>query len=291
MMKRYFLILLFGIAVLPAIGQGVTDYYQLPAKGPQYNSLLARYGGAQVRDRWYVALDGFVRTDRAQLDNSLNGLIESDLVGKAGWGVVVGWAYRERWMIEGGYARTPIHTQLSVSNANPPLSVRNTNVQNAFVFRTKRLIFSTSKPWLRSGFWLSGGMWVSPNISQQQNQLFVSGNRFAGRWESNESFQLESQTQTTTPLTTLAELGAEYNVRLTKDFDLGFSIRKLWGLSRSLTTDVTFTANRMAPMQTQLLGTGSGMTYGVTLRYTFLTHRNKTNVLDVQGKRFINRIQ
>ncbi|GAB3957040.1 hypothetical protein GCM10028805_48640 [Spirosoma harenae] len=291
MRKIYLLYVLLGLAVLPACGQGVTDYYQLPENGQQYKRLLSRYGGPQVRDRWYVALDGFVRTDRAQLDNSFNGLIQSDLVGKAGWGVVVGWAYRERWMVEGGYARMPIHTQMTISNTTPALSIRYSNDQNSFVLRGKRLLLSTSKPWLRSGFWVSGGMWVIPNTSPQEGRVSVTGFRRQGRYETQEAFQLTSETNTNARTATLAELGAEYNVRLTNALDLGLSVRKIWGLSNSVTTDITYTASRMAPQQTQLLGAGSGMSYGLTLRYNFAVRRTLSNVLDIQGKTPKGKIQ
>ena len=86
MMKRYLLYVLLAVVVLPVCGQGVTDYYRLPDQGHQYNRLVSRYGGPAIQNRWYVALDGFVKTDRAQLSNSLNGLIESDLIGKSGMG-------------------------------------------------------------------------------------------------------------------------------------------------------------------------------------------------------------
>ena len=284
MMKRYLLFLLIGFAVLPALGQGVTDYYQVPEKGQQYKRLLSRYGGPQVRNRWYVALDGFVRTDRARLDNSFNGLIQSDLVGKVGWGVLLGWSYKEQWMVEGGYARMPIHTQLSTNNTSPSFVSRSTNDRNAFVLRGKRLVLSTSKPWLRSGFWLSGGMWVVPNSGQDASHISVTGNRSPGRWESAESFQLTSQTQTTPQMTAVAEVGAEYNVRLSNAIDLGFSVRKLWGLANAITTDVNYTANRATSQQAQLQGAGTGMSYGVTLRYSYATRRNLANVLGIQGK-------
>ena len=85
MMKHYLLYILIGLAVIPACGQGVTDYYQVTQNRQQYQRLLNRYGGPQIRDRWYVALDGFVKTDRAQLDNAYDGLIENNTVSKAGW--------------------------------------------------------------------------------------------------------------------------------------------------------------------------------------------------------------
>lgn len=284
-MKHYLLYILIGLVTLPACGQGVTDYYQLPEKNGPASRLLNRYGGPQIRDRWYVSLEGFARTDRAKLDNSFDGLITSDVVTRAGWGVLLGWSYRERWAVEGGYSRTPIHTQLSISHTNPVVSARSTNDRHAFVLRGKSLLFSTSKPWLRSGFWVSGGMWAMPNSSQEVDRFSLNtGSRYPGRWEAPESFQLTSQTQTSSQLTTLAEVGVEYNVRLSSALDLGITARKLWGLGNAITTDVTYTANRMASQQAQLRGTGSGMSFGVSLRYSYAIRRHRTNVLNVQGK-------
>jgi hypothetical protein len=298
MMKRYLLYVLLGFAVLPACGQGITDYYRLPERSQQYDRLLTRYGGPYIKSRWYVALDGFIRTDRAKLDNSLDGLIKSDLVGKAGWGAVIGWSYRERWAIEGGYARMPIHTQVSVTNASSPLVFRYNSSPSAFGLRGKRLIVSTSKPWLRSGFWLSGGMWLIPNSGQKEGHFSLIGYRYSGRRETPDTLRLTSETQANARMTTLAELGAEYNIKLSNSIDLGFSVRKFWGLGNALTTDVTYAVNypnspggnvadvgsRTSVQKAQLLGDGSGMSYGFTLRYTYSIRRNLANALDVGGK-------
>lgn len=284
MIKHYLFCVLFGIVLLPARGQGVADYYRAPDRGSQYNRLLARYGGPHILDRWYVTLDGFVRTDRARIDNSLNGLIGSDPVAKVGVGAVVGWTYHERWAVEGGYARMPIHTQVSVRNGAYPLVYRYTNGRDAFVLRGKRLLLSTSKPWLRSGFWLSGGLWLVPNGGQSEGQFSLKGYRYRGRGESPDTLHLLSQTRTGTRVTTMAELGAEYNVRLSDNVDLGFSVRKFWGLASSIVTDVNYAINRAPVQQAKLQGTGTGMSYGVTLRYTYAIRRNLPNALDVRGK-------
>ncbi|MBD2752452.1 hypothetical protein [Spirosoma validum] len=285
MMKRYLLIILLGLAVFPVCGQGVTDYYRAPDQGQQYSRLLTRYGGSTIQNRWYVALEGFVRTDRAQLDNSFNGLIESDRVTRLGGSAVIGWVYRERWAVEAGYAQMPIHTQVSVVEASSPLTFRYTNAHSAFVLRGKRLVLSTSKPWLRSGFWLSGGLWGIPNNGQREGSFSISGTRYLNMRETRVPVQLVGHTSVNGQPTTLAEVGAEYAIRLSSAVDLGFSVRKFFGLGNSITTDVSYAEKQGPVQQAQLQGDGTGMSYGTTLRYTFSTRRKMTSVLDVQGKK------
>ncbi|RYC68747.1 hypothetical protein [Spirosoma sordidisoli] len=284
MMKRYLMYILFGLAVLPAYSQGITDYYRLPDRVHQYDRLLLKYGGPTVRDRWYVALDGFLTTNRAQLDNSFGGLIESDRIIRAGMGGAIGWSHRERWAVEAGYARMPIQTQVSISNASYPINFRYQTIGDAFMLRGKRRVLSTSGPWLRSGFWLSGGIWVLPNSGQQEGRFSLLGYRYRGRSETPDTLRLVSNTNAASRPTAVAELGAEYNVRLSNSLDLGFSVRKRWGLNPALTTDVRYTVNQSAPQEAQLISRGSGMNYGLTLRYTLAIRRTVPDVLDVQGK-------
>jgi hypothetical protein len=282
MMKNYVLFFLLLIVTLPAMSQDMTDYYRMPERNNTSGRLLARYGGPTIRDRWYVAFDGFVRTDRAQLENSLGGLVESGLVTKAGWGAMIGWSYRERWAIEGGYARMPIHTQVTVGNSYRPTTFRYTNVGNAFMVRGKRLIASTSGRWLRSGFWLSAGMHLVPTNGQQEARLALVRYGNWGKMEVPDT--LRSLTNESPQLTALAELGAEYNIRLSNAVDLGFSVRRLWGLGNAMTTDVRYVSSKGTMQQTALHGSGTGMSYGVSLRYTYALRRTRsTNVLEVKG--------
>ncbi len=284
MMRHFLLYLLLVFMALPALGQGQSDYYRLPGRGQHYEQVQFRYGGPTIRDRWYVALDGFVNTGRAHIDNSINGLINSDRSTRLGAGLSLGWSYRERWAIEAGYARLPIQTKVSVQSGGYPLVYRYQGIGDGFVLRGKRRIFSTSGPWLRSGFWLSAGAWVIPNSGQQEGRFSLYGYRYRGEGQTSDTLRLVSNTVAASRATAIAELGAEYNVRLSNSFDLGFQVRKRIGLSDVLTTDVRYTVNQYPAQQAQLTSNGSGMTYGVTLRYTLSLRRNTPDVLDVTGK-------
>lgn len=281
MMNRYRLFWILTSFALPAFGQSTADYYQLPDRGRQYERLLNRYGGAYTRDRWYVGLDGFVRTDRAQLNNDFGGLLASGPVAKVGGSVVIGWAYRERWAVEAGYAYMPLHTQLTVGRQ---LSFQYANEKQGIVLRAKRLILSTSGPWHRSGFWLSAGVWAIPNAGITRDPFSLRGYGYRGRNEAPDSLRITATTQTSTHPTGLAEVGMEYNIRLGSRFDLGFAVRKFWGLGNSLTTDVTYRVNSQAPQYAQLTANGAGMSYGLTLRYNYAIRRNLPSVLNVRGR-------
>lgn len=287
MMKRYLSFLLLGLIALPALGQEMADYYRLPDKhqqNHQYERLLARYGGAYTRDRWYFSVSGFLRTDRAQLDNSFNGLIGSESVTKPGWSAMIGWAYRERWAVEAGYTRSPIHSEILI-NSEYPYTFRYSNDKQALVLRGKHMILSTSGPWRRSGFWLTGGVWLVPNSGQDKGNFSLAGYGFRDwRREKFDTLRLTSQTVANRQPTAILEAGVEYNVRLTDRIDMGFSVRKLWGLGNSLTSNVSYVVNGREAQQAQFQGMGSGVSYGVTFRYTYANRRIMPNVLDIQGK-------
>jgi len=134
-------------------------------------------------------------------------------------------------------------------------------------------------------------MWLIPNNGQLDGPNTVTGYKYQGRRETPDIWQLTSQTRTNTQVTTMAEVGAEYNVRLSNHVDFGLSVRKFWGLGNSLTTDVTYTVNHSALQQAQLQANGTGMSYGVSLRYTLGIRRTPSNVLELQGKNQRNKIQ
>ena len=287
MTKHYPLFLMALRIGTSALGQTATDYYQLPARQPHaYSRVLARYGGAYTRDRWYVGLTGFVRTDRAQLDNSLGGLIGSNRVIRPGWGLVLGWTARERWTVEAGYTNSPAHSELVIDRGRFPYTYSYTSDNHSFLLRGKYMLLSTSGPWRRSGFWISGGMWLVPGSGASRGDLLMAGYAYRARaGEQIDTLRLTGQTQVSSRPTAIAELGAEYTVRLSNRLDLGLSARKLWGLSSAVDTDLQYRISSQATQYAQLKGAGSGMTYGLTLRYSFALNQKLASVWKSPGSR------
>lgn len=286
MSKLYIVLFLAGFAALPTMGQQVSDYYRLPDRNQvQYDRLLTRYGGAYIKDRWYVALTGFVRADKALLDNSIGGMVGARRVVRPGWGALLGWAYKEKWAVEAGYVQSPAHTSLSVDRGRiVPSLFQYANDQHSFVLRAKRMLFSTSGPWRRSGFWLTAGMWAVPGKGGNRGELSLAEYAYRSR-EKVDTLRLSGETQLSNTPSVIAELGAEYNVRLSNRFDLGISARKLWGLGSSIDTDLTYSTTSQPTQYAQLRGVGSGMTYGLTLRYSLAINQPLSKVLKTTGSR------
>lgn len=288
MNKLYLVLFLIGLAAFPTLGQQSSDYYRLPDRNQtQYDRVLTRYGGAYVKDRWYVALTGFVRSDKASLDNLMGGMIDAKRVVKPGWGLLLGWAYKEKWAVEAGYVQSPSHTSLQIERRRFANPLQYTSDEHNFVLRGKRMLFSTSGPWRRSGFWLTGGAWLVPGKGGSRGQLSLADYAYQAS-EKIDTLRLAVQTQLSTVPTVIAELGAEYNVRLSNHVELGVSARKLWGLGSSMNTDLAYRTTSQPTQYAQLRGMGSGMTYGLTLRYSFAIRQPLPSVLKNTGSRLGN---
>ena len=281
-MKATYTFLLFCLISSAVLAQGSSDYYKpREATKRDYDRLLVRYG-SYLAQRWYFGAEGFLRADQGHLSNSFGGLIASNTVTRPGWSAVIGWTYRDAWALEAGYARSPIHNELAISQ----YTFQFQNERNGFLLRTKRQLFSTSPQERRSGLWATAGLWLIPNAGEHKSRLSFEGYGRRGYQREIDTLVITTQTATNTRATGLAELGLEYNVRLSSRVDLGIYARKYWGLGSSITTDLTYSVNGQLPQTATLQGRGSGASFGVSLRYTY-TRKHlvaKNNIYDLRGK-------
>ncbi|MDQ1089210.1 hypothetical protein [Siphonobacter sp. SORGH_AS_1065] len=275
-MIRRFFFLLFLLSSLAARAQEIPTYYELPHRriNPVQNPM---------RHRWYLGLEGFLRSDQGVLTSSLGGLITSQpSVTKASWSVLVGYSYRDRWNVEAGYARAPIHNQLTLVIAPQPYDFTFKNESHAAVIRLKAKLFSTTQPKEKAGFWLTGGAWLVPNSGKYVDGFIMEGYRFS-RFHTD-TISLLSQTHTAMQVTPLLELGVEYNVRLSNRLEMGFYGRKLWGFRPSIYTDLTYSENNVQTQTSKLTGNGTGWSFGLALRYTYSFKRTMANVYALKGR-------
>lgn len=293
----------FWLSVLvgPAFAQGLTDYYRpavepLDASRPTTRSrraelthLVARYGEAYIRERWYVGLDGFFRTDRGQLNQTFNGLISTKATTQTGWSAVIGWVSNERWAAEGGYARSPIHNTLVVGDGANALDLRFKNNQHGFVVRGKRLM-RFGKQTAKSGLWLGAGAWLIPNNGEQVSHFLVEGYSYSGSRQPGrnrvDTISIVGETRVSPKLSGLAEVSAEYIIKLGGRVDLSLLARKYWGLGNSLTTNLVYRVNSGEPQTAVLQGDGRGWSVGVSLRYTYALRydlRKMPSVFNLRG--------
>lgn len=293
-MKTLLTTFFVAVGVVSGLAQPITDYYRLPAERTDLNRsrverTLARYGSMYTRERWYVSGEGFVRTDINQLDGTFNGLIGTETTVKTGWGATVGWVSRERWAIEGGYARSPIHSTLAIQNGLAPLVYRYTNDKQGFVLRTKYRLPIGKQSMTRSGLWLGAGLWLVPNSGQPLERVsligYRGGYRMYGR-DQIDTLRLSSNTRISPHLSGLAEASAEYTFQLGGRTELSLFGRKNWGLGNSIRTDITYRVNGGAVQNATLRGNGNGWTFGIALRFNYAMRydlRSMPNIYNLRG--------
>ena len=90
--------------------------------------LLDQFNETQT---WYVAVEGTLRGDGSVLSNSFNGLVGSTGKTTPTAGLLVGYTYRNAWVLETGVTYAPVHLNVSVqSSPNPYVYNYQTNGYN-----------------------------------------------------------------------------------------------------------------------------------------------------------------
>jgi len=255
--------------------QDNADYYRpvfpKPIGAKPYNaeSLLKTLGDVRILNRWYAGANGFVRTDKNKLSNTLDGLISTKSPAAYGYSAVVGWVGQEQWTIEAEYARSPIHNMLLI-NGDYPDSYKFTNDKNSIILRGKRRLLFGKSSLRRSAFWIGGGAGIIPNTGKQKDYWEFSGYRSLGRRMGIDTLFITSDTRTSSHITATVEASAEYILKVSKSIDVAFFGRKQWGIGNSLTTDLAYYVNRRETQTARITGDGSGWNFGISLRY--MTH-------------------
>lgn len=298
------------VLVSPAFAQGITDYYRPPIEAAgesglthrparnrqaELTQLVARYGKAYIRERWYVGADGFLRTDRSQLTQTFDGLISTKPTTQTGWSALVGWVSNERWAVEGGYARSPIHNTLVVGQGSNALDLTFENNKNGFVVRGKRLLRFGNRT-RKSGLWLGAGIWMVPNNGRQLSSFLVEGYQYSGSGggfgrsarAQIDTLQIFGVARLSPTLNSMAEASAEYTVKLGGRTEFSLFARKVWGLNNSITTNLFYTINSGESQSAVLKSDGSGWSVGVSIRYTYALRydlRNMPGIFNLRGNR------
>jgi len=286
-MKTLYTFLLISLCAQMTLAQSNEDYYnpvKAPVKAnyepvtPQINKFktrraetaLSRINNIRIRNRLYFGIDGFLRTDKSAISNTFNGLIDTRTGAKSGYSVSLGWINQEKWALELEYARSPIHNIL-VINGDYPMEYKMENDKNNLALRMKRrLLFGRSNSSLRkSAFWIGAGAGIVPNSGKQKEYLQFEGYARQGRRPVLDTLFLTSDTHTSSKITSFADVTAEYVLKVAKAVDLSFYARKQWGFGTSLTTDMAYYVNKVQTQQSTIKADGSGMTFGISLRYVF----------------------
>ena len=218
---------------------------------------------------WYAGLEGGFRSDGGVLNNSFDGLISTTTFTKGIWSALLGYTYKNVWTIETGYAHTPIHLNVSISNNPKPFVFNYQNSGHGIPLRIKRRLGSRSQAANGTGFWISAGAWLIPNGNSQMETLKFTGTTAYARSHRVDSLQLNVTTTTAAHITGLAEVGLDYAVRLAPFLELGFYGRKYWGLGNAIRSDLIYKVNGVVQSPSAITSDGSGWGFGMAMRYIY----------------------
>ncbi|WP_128544341.1 hypothetical protein [Larkinella soli] len=303
-MRRSLTVFWLSVSAVSGFAQGVPDYYrppgeragtylsepehrltEEPAAGRPFRKqrpcrvsleqLVARYGEAYIRERWYLAAEGGFRSDRGSLSRTFGNLLGTRATTRTGWSALVGWAGSERWAVEAGYAWMPLHNTLLIGGSSNPLTLRFENNKHTLILRGKRLMRFGSRAARRAGFWLSAGIGLVPNDGRQVSRFRVEGYQYSyGGFRPTgpprvDTVRMTGLTTVSPRLSGLAELSAEYSFKMGGRAEMSLFTRKYWGLGNSLTTDLSYRINSGEPRSALLSADGSGWSIGVSIRYSY----------------------
>lgn len=229
---------------------------------------------------WYVAIEGGLRSNGSVLSNSFNGLVSSSGKTIPTAGLLLGYTYRNAWVLETGVTYAPVPLNITIQSSPTPYVFNyQTNGYNIPV-RLKRRIGSGSKGPNGTGFWVSAGAWLLPNGNNQPDALHFTGRSGYSRRAPVDTLQLNINTTTANRISGLAELGIEYATRLSSSLELGFSLRKYWGLGNVLRSDLTYTVNSASETKSTLTTDGSGWGVNIALRYIYARQHELKKAVD-----------
>ena len=218
---------------------------------------------------WYVSAEGGFRSDGSLLSNSLSGLVSNGTQTKAVWSALLGYTYHNAWAVEAGYTHAPIHLNVTIANGQTPLIFNYQNSGNGIPLRLKRRIGSGKRAGNGTGFWLTAGAWLIPNGNVQMDDFRLIGYVSRNRGSRTDTLRITNNTVTTNRITGLAELGIDYAARLTSFLELGVYVRKYWGLSNALRSDIIYTVNNASEQRSSITSDGKGWGFGIALRYVY----------------------
>jgi hypothetical protein len=217
---------------------------------------------------WHVSAEAGFRSDVSRLDNTLNRLVSNPTQTKAVGSLLVGYTYRNAWSLETGYSHAPTHLTISIANGSKPLVFTYQNMGVGIPLRIKRRIGAGNRAANGTGFWLTGGAWLMPNGTGQTEDFDLIGYTSRGR-NRTDTIRLTNSTMVANRLTGLAELGIYYTTRLSAQLEMGFFLRKYWGLGQALQSEILYSVNNASQQKATVTADGSGWGFGLSLRYVY----------------------
>lgn len=234
-----FFTVVFG-ATFSAFAQ-TEPYYQLPtertAKGeltfPNLKPLLTKI---------YFRGEGGPLLIGNSLSNNLNGQLIAETQPNVNWSLGVGYNYRDRWLLDIGYASTPL-LLASTFNLRPfNIPIRETFVLSSIPVRFQRSVWVVDRVARSTRLYVGGAVYINTNgkaaeVSNSQEAFLRPFNNAPP-----DTIRLAEITSfASTPV--MAEVSVELRGKLGESLEIGTYAKVMSSFSRPYQTEISFRVN------------------------------------------------
>ncbi|MDP5139931.1 MAG: hypothetical protein NWP83_05610, partial [Spirosomaceae bacterium] len=217
-------------------------YYQLPTERTEKGTLTFP-NLKPLLTKIYFRAEGGPLISGNSLSNSINGQLQPENQLNVNWSLGVGYNYRDRWMIDIGYARTPMQLASTFSISPFTIPIRETFLLNSIPVRFQRSVWVVDRVARSTRLFIGGAVYV--NTNGKAAEVSKSQEGFLRRFNAGippDTIRLaEITTFASTPIK--AEASIELRGKLGESLEIGTYAKVMSSFSRPYQTEISFQVN------------------------------------------------
>lgn len=243
-------------------------YYQLPQERTE-KGVKTFPNIKPILTKFYFRAEGGTFFQGSDLSNSFNGLLTTENRLNVNWSLGLGYNYRDRWLIDIGYATFPLQLASTFKLRSFGVPISETLVLNSIPIRFQRSIWVVDRIARSTRLFVGGAIFL--NTNGQAAEVSNSENAFLQPFSSTsppDTIRLaEITTFASTPI--MGEASIELRGKLTESIEIGVYSKLMTTFSRPYQTKVSYQVNsnstnsaiqRITPLMFRL---------GITAHYNF----------------------
>lgn len=264
--RSFLLVALLWVGVSSGFAQS-EPYYKLPKdrtdKGtmtfPNLKPLLTKF---------YLRGEGGFLLQGSRFSNDFDGKLSTNTPVNTNWAASFGFNYRDIWMTEIGYAKTPLQLS-SVFQLNPfVIPIIEQYELNGVSLKYQRSVFVVDRIARTTRLFIGGGVII--NTNGKATEVSNSSEAFLRRFNqiTADTIRLAENTQlATTPL--LGELSVELRGKLAESVEIGVFTKIVTSFTQPFRTNISYRINDTPAIQTTHSISPLAFRLGVSVHYNF----------------------